>query len=164
VTQDQFAEGYLEVNQTSGTNQGPVVYKVRGNAAAAASATFTVVLDQREPLRNTSALIAGTDTVSLNPVFCSGVAPSTTLGVSAGWTVAQVPNTAAISYYGWVQCVGTALVTNDAGGTLAVGTAFAQSGTVAGAVTAAAATSTDLGTVRGAVTASSVGEAKVNCL
>jgi hypothetical protein len=164
VTQDQFAEGYLEVKQTSGTSQGPVLYKVKGNSAAAASGAITVVLDGREPLRNTQTLVAGTDTVNLVANPFSAVAPSTTLNAAAGWTVLQIPNSASVTNYGWVQCVGPALVTNDAGGTLAVGTGFAQSTTTAGTVVAAGATSTDLGTARIAISASTVAEAKVNVL
>jgi hypothetical protein len=164
VTQDQFAEGYLEVKQTSGTAQGPVLYKVRGNSAAAASGAITVILDGREPLRNTQTLVAGTDTVNLVANPFSAVAASTTLNAAAGWTIVQVPNSATVTNYGWVQCVGPALVTNDAGGTLAVGTAFAQSVTTAGTVVAAGATSADLGQTRIAISASTVAEAKVNCL
>jgi hypothetical protein len=164
VTQDQFAEGYLEVKQTSGTAQGPVLYKVRGNSAAAASGAITVILDGREPLRNTQTLVAGTDTVNLVANPFSAVAASTTLNAAAGFTIIQVPNSATVTNYGWVQCVGPALVTNDAGGTLAVGTAFAQSVTTAGTVVAAGATSADLGQTRIAISASTVAEAKVNCL
>lgn len=161
VTQDQFAEGTLEVKQTSGTNNGPIVYKVRGNTAAAASGTFTVFLDTKEPLRNASTLVAGTDTVNLNPSLYAGVGPSTTLNVAAGLTVVQIPNTASVSYYGWVQIGGPALITNDAGGTLAVGTAFAQSATTAGTFVAAGATSADLGQTHVAINASTVGPAKL---
>lgn len=164
ITQDQFAEGYLEVKQTSGSNNGPILYKIRGNTAAAGSATFTVFLDPKEPLRNASTLVAGTDTCNVNPHPYAAVAPSTTLNTAAGFTPIQVPNTSSVSYFGWVQCTGTALVTNDAAGTLAVGTAFAQSGTVAGAVVAAGATSADLGQTRIAISASTVAEAKINCL
>lgn len=164
VTQDQFAEGYMEVKQTSGTAQGPILYKIRGNSAAAASGAITVILDGREPLRNTQTLVAGTDTINLVANPFSAVAASTTLNAAAGWTILQVPNTATVTNYGWVQCVGPALVTNDAGGTLAVGTAFAQSVTTAGTVVAAGATSADIGQTRIAITASTVAEAKVNCL
>jgi hypothetical protein len=164
VTQDQFAEGYLEVKQTSGTAQGPVLYKVRGNSAAAASGAITVVLDVKEPLRNTQTLVAGTDTVNLVANPFSAVAPSTTLNAAAGFTVAQVPNSATVTNYGWVQAAGPALVTNDAGGTLAVGTAFAQSVTTAGTVVAAGATSAEVGQTRVAINASTVAEAKVNVL
>lgn len=163
ITQDQFAEGYLEVKQTSGTNNGPILYKIRGNSAAAASATFTVILDGREPLRNAQTLVAGTDTCNVNPHPLSAVAPSTTLNCAAGFTVLQVPNSASVTNYGWVQCTGPALVTNDAGGTLAVGTVFAQSTTTAGTVVAAGATSAELGQTRIAIAASTVAEAKVNC-
>jgi hypothetical protein len=164
ITQDQFAEGYIDILQTSGSNNGPIRYKVKGNTAAAGSATFIVFLDGREPLRNASTLVAGTDTANLVANDFSAVAPSTTLNSSAGWSVTQVPNSSTVTNYGWVQCVGPAPVKNDAGGTLAVGTAFAQSVTTAGLVVAAGATSTDLGTTRIAISASTTGEAKINCL
>lgn len=164
ITQDQFAEGYIEIKQTSGTNNGPILYKVKGNTLAGASATFTVFLDGREPLRNAQTLVAGTDVVNLVANPFSAVGPSTTLNAAAGFNILQVPNSATLTNYGWVQCVGPALVTNDAAGTLAVGTGFAQSGTVAGAVVAAGATSSDIGTTRIAISASTVAEAKINCL
>lgn len=164
VTQDQFAEGYIEVKQTSGTNNGPILYKIKGNTAAAASGFITVVFDGREPLRNASTLVAGTDTVNLVANPFSAVAPSTTLNAAAGWTVLLIPNSASVTNYGWVQATGPALVTNDAGGTLAVGTGFAQSVTTAGTVVAAAATSSDLGQTRIAISASTVAEARINVL
>lgn len=164
ITQDQFAEGTLEVLQTSGTNNGPIEYKIRGNTAAAASATFTVFLEAKEPLRNASTLVAGTDAVNLNPSPWSAVNISATLALAAGWTVVQVPNSATVTNYGWVQVAGPALVKNDAGGTLAVGTGFAQSTTTAGLVVAAGATSSDLGQVRIAISASTTGPARINVL
>ena len=161
VTQDQFAEGVLEVKQTSGTNNGPILYKIRGNTAAAGSGTFTVFLEAREPLRNASTLVAGTDTVNLAASYFNGVAPSTTLGVAVGLTPVQVPQSSTVTYYGWVQSGGPALITNDAGGTLAVGTGAAQSTTTAGTFVAAGATSADIAQVRAAVNASTVGPARL---
>lgn len=161
VAQDAFAEGVLEVKQTSGSNNGPIVYKVKGNTAAAASGTFTVFLDAREPLRNASTLVAGTDTVNLAASYFAGVAPSTTLGVAVGVTPVQIPQSASVTYYGWVQSSGPALITNDAGGALAVGTAAAQSTTTAGTFVAAGATSNDIAQVRAAINASTVGPARL---
>lgn len=165
ITQDQFTEGYLDVKQTSGTNNGPVKYKIRGNTAAAASATFTVILEGREPLRNASTLVAGTDTANLVANLNSAVAPSSTLNAAAGVTVVQVVNTAAVTNYGWVQCVGPALVQVDSVvGGVPVGTGFAQSSTTAGLVTAALAASADIGTARITLPVSTTGEVKLNCL
>lgn len=160
VTQDQFAEGYIEVLQTSGTAQGPILYKVRGNSAAAATTGFiTVYLSTEEPLRNSGVLVAGTDVANLNVSPYSAVGPSTTLNNAIGFTTIPVPNSATVSNFGWVQSNGYALVQNDAGGTLAVGTAFAQSTTTAGDVVAAGATSRDIGQVHAALTASNTGKA-----
>lgn len=161
VTQDQFAEGTLEIKQTSGTGNGPLSLKIKGNTAAAASGFITVFLNQTQPLRNVQTLVPGTDTANLNVSLFLNPAASTTLNVPIGITIVQVPNTAAVQNFGWVQTTGPVLVTNDAAATLAVGTAFAQSTTVAGAVVVAGATSTDIGTIHAAISASAVGPAKL---
>lgn len=138
IVADQFAEGYLEVLQTSGANNGPVVYRVRGNTAAANAATFTVFLESREPLRNATTLVAGTDTVNLSQSDYSNVITSATANVPVGLTVVQVVNTASVSNWGWVQIGGHALVQEDATA-VTVGGGIAQSTTTAGKVTASTA-------------------------
>lgn len=158
VTQDQFAEGFLEVKSTA---NGNLAYKIRGNSAAAGSGYITVYLDPREPLRNAASLVPGTDTANLNPSPFAAVAPSTTLNSAVGLTTVAVPNTASVTNYGWVQSGGPALVLNDAAATLAVGVGIAQSGTVAGSVVVAGATSSDIGQTRVAITASTAGPARL---
>lgn len=165
-TQDQFAEGYLEVNQTSGTGNGPIVYSILGNTAAGAgnsTATYIVVyLRESEPLRNASVLVAGTDTATLYANPYSAVGPSSTAGQSAGVTVIQVPNTASVTNYGWIQTIGPVVLTNDAGGNLTVGEGIAQSTTTAGDIVAQAATTYGIGQTQKAFNASTAGPCVIN--
>ena len=142
ITADQFAGGYVEVLQTSGTNEGPVAYRLAGNTAAATSATCTLFLS--EPLDQPEALVAGTDTVNLVESPFSGVLASSTLGRPVGVVTVQVPNTASQAYCAWVQTAGHCLVNADATG-VTVGEAVAQSTTTAGDVTVAGATSNQIG-------------------
>jgi hypothetical protein len=165
ITQDQFAEGYLEVNQTSGSNNGPVVYKVLGNTAAAASTGYvTVYLAESEPLRNASVLVPGTDTATLYAHPLSAVAPSSTAGQSVGVTSVQVPNSSSVTNYGWVQVTGTVVLTNDAGGNLTVGEGIAQSTTTAGDIVAVGATTFQVGQTQKAFNSSTAGPCVINLL
>ncbi len=111
VTSDQFAGGSIEVIQTSGTDNGPEIYRISGNTAAATSADFTVFLS--EPLAVASALVAGTDTVNLRTSGFANVAPATT-GRAVGVLNIQVPAYTANSnnspYGVWVQVVAPAVV------------------------------------------------------
>lgn len=106
VTADEFAEGYLQVNQTSGTNEGPISYKIRGNDAAAANATFNVYLNQEEPLRNAETLVSGTDTVTLTQSPFQAPTASLTQALPVGVTIIQVVNTSTVTNYGWVLVKG----------------------------------------------------------
>jgi len=161
VTADQFKEGYLEVLVGSSGASGAYSYKVKGNSAAAASGYITVYLS--EPLRSTTALVAGTDTVNLNVSIYSSVVASATAGVPVGLTVLPVPNTSSVTNYGWVQTHGPADVLNDAGGTITVGGGIAQSVTTAGSVVAStASTAPIIGITRKAISASTVGPVVLN--
>lgn len=162
ITQDQFAEGYLEVIQTSGTNEGPIIYKVKGNTAAAGSAKFTVFLDPREPLRNPETLVAGTDTVNLVVSPYNGVGASATAGQTVGVTVIQVVNTSTVTNYGWIQTRGRVFLTNDANGNLTVGEGVTQSVTTAGNIVATGATTYDIGQTAKAFNASVAGPVNIN--
>lgn len=161
ITQDQFAEGYITVNQTSGTANGPITYKVLGNTAAGAgnvTATYVVVyLQESEPLRNASVLVPGTDTATLYAGPWAAVNTSSTAGRVMGVTPIQVPNTASVTNYGWIQTYGSCWLTNDAGGTLTVGEGFAQSTTTAGDIVAVGATAHDIGQTERAISGSAVG-------
>lgn len=163
VTQDQFAEGYLEVIQTSGTNQGPVVYKIRGNSAAAANTGYIVVnLDTAEPLRNTQTLVAGTDTANLVVSPFSAVVASATAARVVGATLIQVPNSSTVTNYGWVITSGNTFLTNDAGGNLTVGQPVAQSTTTAGNIVASGATTFQIGQTTKAFNASTAGPVRLH--
>lgn len=160
ITQDQFVEGYLEVIQTSGTNNGPQRYKITGNTAAAASTGYVTVFI--ENLANASVLVPGTDTASLYASPYSAVAPSATLGRSIGVTAQQIVNTSTVTNYGWVISQGNVLLTNDAGGNLTVAEGIAQSSTTAGNVVAVAATTYQIGQTEKAFNASTSGPCVIN--
>lgn len=155
ITQDQF--GFVQVNQTSGTNEGPIVYKLRGNTAAGNAATLTLSLQVSEPLRNAETLVAGTDTVNLvlNPY--SAVVATATAATPLGATVIQVPNSSSVTNYGWIQTYGMSFLTNDAGGNLTVGEGVSQSTTTAGNIVATGATTVDIGNTLKAFNASTAG-------
>lgn len=132
VTQDQFAEGFLEVLQTSGSSQGPISYRIKGNSAAAATTGFIQIF-LAEPLRNTQTLVAGTDTANLWQSSFSNVVGTTTVNVPIGVTVTQAVNTAAITNYGWVQSKGHTTAFFDAS-TAVIGNTIGPSTTTAGYV------------------------------
>lgn len=132
VTQDQFAEGFLEVLQTSGTNEGPIQYRIRGNSAAAASTGYIQVY-LAEPLRNAEVLVAGTDTVNLWASPYSAVVATTTVNVPIGVSVNQVVNSSTVTNYGWVQCGGEAVAFFDTSSAV-IGNTVGPSTTTAGYV------------------------------
>ena len=129
ITQDQFAEGFIDLLVGGSTTGVTATYtlKIKGNTAAAASATFTVYL--AEPLRNTTALVPGTDTANLYVSQYNGCGASIVPNVPVGITVISVPNTASVTNYGWVQSGGACDVINDGNGAITVGGGFAQSNT-----------------------------------
>lgn len=132
VTQDEFAEGFLEVLQTSGSNQGPVSYRIKGNSAAAASTGYIQVY-LAEPLRNTQVLVGGTDTVNLWASPFSAVVATTTVNVPIGVTVTQAVNSSTVTNYGWVQCKGPTTAFFDASSAV-IGNTVGPSTTTAGYV------------------------------
>lgn len=140
VTADEFAGGFVDILQTSGSNNGPISLQLKGNSAAAASGTITLYL--AEPLPVASALVAGTDTVNLRKNPYANVVTSTTAGRPIGVLPVQVPNSSSAQYLAWVQVGGDCDVTADATGTTAF-QACKQSTTTAGNVVVTAA-ATDL--------------------
>ena len=162
ITQDQFAEGYLEVLIGAAGVTGSYSYRIKGNTAAAATTGYVTVF-LSEPLRNTTALVPGTDTANLNINIYSTVGTSATADVPVGVTIQPVVNTATVTNYGWVQTAGPCDVKNDAAGTIAVGTALGQSVSVAGSVrTATASTSPVIGYSHVAISASTSGPVFLN--
>lgn len=160
VTQDEFAEGFLQVVVGGNTSDtGSYSYKIKGNSAATASTGY-VTVTLYETLRNTTALVPGTDTANLWVSPFQNVNTSTTAALPVGLTVLPVVNSSSVTNYGWVQVSGDAVVLNDAGGTITVGGSFAQSVSTAGNVVAAtASTHPAIGTTRAAITASNAGPA-----
>jgi hypothetical protein len=151
ITQDQFAEGYLEV-LVGGSGTGVTAtysYRIKGNTAAAGSATFTVYL--AEALRNTTALVPGTDTVNLNTSVYSLVAVNAGAAttVPVGITVMPVPNTASVTNYGWIQTAGQATVIAD-GSAITIGAGVGQSATAGSFALATAGAKDALGFARSA--------------
>lgn len=148
VTQDQFAEGTIDILGVNGLSS----YKIKGNSATAAAGTITVTL--LEGLRNIVALTAANNTVNLSPSFYATVITSVTQSVPVGVTIAPVPQSATVSYFGWVQTRGRAQVINDATATLVKGGTVAQSTTVAGSVIAFSGVYTPIGAVKESTVAS----------
>ncbi len=138
VTQDEFAEGFLEITQTSGSNEGPVSYRIRGNSAATASTGYIVVL-LAEPLRNAETLVAGTDTASLWISPFSGVIATTTVNLPIGMVVTQAVNSSTVTNYGWVLSKGVTLGLCD-GSSMVIGNSIGPSTTTAGYVSLASTT------------------------
>jgi hypothetical protein len=160
ITKDQFAEGYLDIIVGGASaDAGHYTHKIRGNTAAAASTGYVTVY-LAEPLRNTTALVPGTDTANLRLNDYANVNTSTTAALPVGVTVMPVPNTATVTNYGWVQVYGDCVVLNDAGGTITVGGAFGQSTTTAGNVKAATASTVPIiGITKIAISASTAAPA-----
>lgn len=130
VTQDQFAEGFLNVVQTSGSSNGPIGYQIRGNSAAAATTGYIQVI-LAEPLRNASVLVAGTDTASLALSPYSGVQATTTVNVPVGVNINQAVNSSTVTNYGWVQSKGEVMAFLDASAVV-IGNTVGPSTTTAG--------------------------------
>jgi len=110
VTQDQFADGYLEVLWSG----GPFAVRIEGNTAAAGAGYITLQLAPGG-LMNAAALVAGTDTVNLTANPFSAVNASLTQANPAGVTVVQVANTASVTNYGWIQTEGHVMVSATSG-------------------------------------------------
>jgi hypothetical protein len=160
VTQDQFAEGFLEIIVGgAAADTGSYSYRIKGNTAAAASTGYITVY-LAENFRHTTALVPGTDTANLMLSPYQTVNTSATAALPVGLTIMPVVNTATVTNYGWVQVGGACNVLNDSGGTITVGGAFGQSVTTAGNVVAAtASTHPIVGYTRIAISASNAGPA-----
>jgi len=159
VTQDQFAEGFLEIIVGgAAADAGSYSYRIKGNSAAAASTGYITVF-LAEAFRHTTALVPGTDTANLLLSPYSTVAATATAGLPVGATIMPVPNTASVTNYGWVQVGGACNLLNDAGGTITVGGGFGQSVATAGNIVAAtASTHPIIGYTRLAISASNAGQ------
>ena len=132
VTQDEFAEGFLEVVQTSGSNEGPIKYRILGNTAATASTGYITVY-LAEKLRNAQVLVPGTDTANIWASPYALPIITTTVNLPIGLTVNQIVNSATVTNYGWVQTKGPAIALQDAS-TLTIGNTVGPSTTTSGYV------------------------------
>lgn len=136
VTQDQFQ--YLRITNTD----GEYLLRVEGNSAAGNGEYVTVLLSDPLP-QGITTLVPGTDTVSLVVSQYNGVTPSTTGNAPVGVTVNKIANTASVTYYGWVQSGGAAVVKATTA-TIGLGVAQDLAGT-AGYVIVTAATTGNIG-------------------
>lgn len=109
VTQDQFADGTLELLGTNGIGQS---YRIAGNTAA--SSGVDIVVNLVEPLRNTTALANGTNTANLRKSPWSLPVAQTTAALPAGVTIMPIASNAAVQY-GWLQTGGPAYVAATSG-------------------------------------------------
>lgn len=137
VTQDQFVGGYLQVTQTSGATT-EAAYRIVGNSVGTASTGYiTVALAPSDALRNTVALVPGTDTANLvyNPWWA--VAASTTDLLAAGVLPTTAVPASGTYAFAWVQTYGDCLTLLDSvSGGATAGAQLANSTTTPGSVTA----------------------------
>lgn len=141
VTADEFQ--YIEINVGGASSTASYVLKLAGHTAAAASTGY-VTVELADPLPPTLVtLVPGTDVVNLVLSKYNGVTASTTGNAPVGVTVVPVANTATVTYYGWVQTAGHAIVKATTA-TIGLGIAQDQAGT-AGYVIISAATTGNIG-------------------
>lgn len=126
-----YSNGYAVVD--SGSGHLGQTYSIQSNTTAASSGTMLVVLG--EPLQ--TAIVAGTDTISLVPNQYNGVIqmPTTQTGGAVG--VAVIAGSA--GWYGYVQTRGIASVLSDVSAP-AKGLGVIPSTTTAGAIATAGTT------------------------
>lgn len=137
VTANQFQ--FLEI-----VSSADLTYSLRIAGHNSAGNGGYITLRLADPLpQGITTLIPGTDTANLVLSHYNGVAPSTTGNAPAGVTTNVVPNTASVTYYGWVQSGGKAFVKATTA-TIGLGIAQDQAGT-AGYVIITAATTGNIG-------------------
>lgn len=105
VVANQFVDGTLEIAGTGGVQR----YRILGNTADA-TGSLPITVRYQGPLLNTSALVVGTNTVNLRQSLAYNPAASLTAALPVGVTIMSVPNTAAVTNFGWVQISGEAYV------------------------------------------------------
>jgi len=117
VTEDQYAEGFLQANDATGEGYQ---YKVESNTACAGNGTTVIKL--KDPIK--VALVASTSEVSLIPSMYKGVGHTTT---EENCAVGIACPAIAANYFGWVQSGGQGIALID--GSPAVGTILIVSDT-----------------------------------
>lgn len=110
ITVPEFVDGTLEILGSGAVES----YRITGHTLdTVGSAQITV--EFQSPLRNTSALVAGTNTVNLRLSPSYNPAASLTQALPVGVTIMPVPNTSSVTNFGWVQIQGEALVQATSG-------------------------------------------------
>lgn len=127
ATADQYADGYIVMNDSTGEG---IAYRVKNHVASAGSAALVVNLDEGEPVQ--VALVASTSEGSLiaNPWSGVVIAPSGTGVAQRAVGVANVAIPA--SNYGWLQTGGDCATLSD--GVIGKGSGAILSDAVDGAV------------------------------
>lgn len=139
VTQDQFQ--YIEINVGGASSTASYSLRLEGNTLAAASTGY-ITCYLADPLPATiTQLVPGTDVVNLVLSKYNGPTASLTGNAPVGVTVCPVANTSAVTYYGWVQTAGHAIVKATTA-TIGLGIAPDESGTAGYVIIAAATTGT----------------------
>lgn len=136
VTANQYADGYLYVNDDTGEGQ---LYTIKSHPAGTSAVKVTL----NEEIRVAVTAGAGTVSAIVHPMAAVIVAPTTLTGTPCG--VAVVTVTA--NYYAWFQVTGACPVLTN--GIIVIGNTVEASGTTAGAVDATTETTfkAPLGTV-----------------
>lgn len=105
VIQDQFLDGTLEILGTGAVER----YRILGNSADA-TGSLPITIRFQGALRNTAALVVGTNTVNVRQNAAYKAVASLTAALPVGVTIMPVLNTASLQNYGWVQITGDAFV------------------------------------------------------
>jgi hypothetical protein len=122
ATANQYAEGYLVINDVDGEGY---TYKIKSHPAADASATLTLTLE--DPLFE--ALTANSEACLIaNPYNGVIVAPASASSSAVGVALKEITN----GQYGWLVTHGVTSCLSD--GAVSVGAALSPSNAVAGAV------------------------------
>lgn len=141
VTADQFQ--YIEINVGGASSTASYSLRLDGHTAAAATTGY-IICSLYDPLPATiTQLVPGTDIVNMVYSKYNGCIASTTGNAPVGITVVPVANSSTVTYYGWVQSNGKAIVKATTA-TIGLGIAQDQAGT-AGYVIISAATTGNIG-------------------
>jgi len=125
VTANQYAGGFLFVNDVDGEGQ---LCKIKSHPAQASTSGNVVITVEDEDALRVALTTSSQVGLRFNPYDGVVVAPTTHTGVVVGASICAVTTT----YYCWLQTKGpAAMLTN---GTVVLGLAVDRSGTTAGAV------------------------------
>jgi hypothetical protein len=128
ATENQYAEGYLQVDTTPGNG---IMYGINSHLANAGSAAFTVNLEKDDAIQVALTTASRVGLIA-NPYSAIIVTPTTATNVIVGVPLVA----AAINAYCWIQTWGACPVLIN--GTPGVGVAVVNGATTAGSVDVAA--------------------------